>query len=625
MHRTPFIRHLAAVCALLPCVWGFGVTTPGRELHAFELEEGECAGIARKSEWGKEEEEEWDYHVKVDHWLTFGHVTMHIHPSTVEVKTVWAANFATNIVSNGARVVTVELTQDWQEDYTFDMAGTGKVESISFTCSRMQPPITDCLLEPKFTVINNFMNVMTVQIPLTWQVGATVDITFQTEVEITDEWNAERVIDEDHPEGVLPAWKQATFRLMYQARNVPKERRNSFGFNVKPALHDMPNMKCTLIGNLSPPPPPSLPEPSPPPPEIRPVDEQECYLGVSVLFGKPPVPDALGVSWELDLSIESWLPGTLVTIDFLGESWKLKAHPLMVESVDPPDSLVFVTKTHHSVSYSLAGHYPGSKILIIAYGLIEGVGRITCCCAPPPPPPPFRPPSPRPRAPPSPRPQPPPPPPYEHDEEGLIQGRDSDEVESALEMKAEAKMSVRFVTMVSGMAFAFLIGTGVAGQTLYKRWSVMRKKKRLAQKMQELAALRKGGGMRPVPVDEVDKEGLLDNSEVQTKMLIQLPDGERRKAKIDFDGIESIGALQKMVVRKWVEVGGSRHDSLMLRYEDAVGDLVSVSRSTPFSTITRSPTLQLLAKTESSRSSSKKGGGHPAQSPHGSGYSGSME
>ena len=82
---------------------------------------------------------------------------------------------------------------------------------------------------------------------------------------------------------------------------------------------------------LPPPPPPSPPSPQPPPPERKLISNYECFLGGRMQFVKPP--SSVGIPWRFDVLLEDWVPDVLLTLNFIGDSYQLKGHPLQIESV----------------------------------------------------------------------------------------------------------------------------------------------------------------------------------------------------------------------------------------------------------------------------------------------------
>lgn len=315
---------------------------------------------------------------------------------------------------------TLELGHKPQDDYTFNIAGSmGPITSSRLECEKMEEAESDCPLQAEFSVLNIWDGVISPKVYLeTWQIGAEVDMTFDMHISVSSVWGAEVVSEDVMPRSAAAQGDRQhqtiRFRLIPIARGLPPERRSAFGFEATPVFHSNPTISCTLKKALPPPPPPSPPFPYPPPPMRKLIDEHDCFLGGRMFFTKPPT--TVGVPWRFDVALDNWYPDVLLTLNFFGDTWTLKGHPLQIESIDPEESMWLAEITSHSVTYRtrpVPSGDPGA-IQIVAYGMIEGIARVTCCCAPPPPPPPTAPNSPGPRPPPPPSPHPPPPPPYFH-------------------------------------------------------------------------------------------------------------------------------------------------------------------------------------------------------------------
>jgi len=589
---------------------------------------GKCATITKHSEWGDEGEEKWDYHIKVFPWRVFAQIELRVRPSTVEFGDVWAANKISDEVEGEERVLKVELASNPQEDFTFDLSGSGAVTHTTLSCSGTSAKNTTCPLNPKYSVLNNYMGVLSSKVQLDgWQIGATVDLSFETETEVSEFWGAEEVVDD---ELVVPPGYAMTVRvrLIVMPRGTPRERRDAFGFDASPPIHAEPLISCTLKTALPPPPPPLPPSPSPPPPRKDAILPTNCYLGGHFTFGLEPNPNAVGTPWRLDLTIAHWRPDILLTIDFVGETWKLNAHPLEIESINPPEAMWENGKTRHSVTFRLREFSSGNagEVQITAYGLIEGVGMVTCCCAPPPPPPPAPPPSPRPQPPPSPSPAPPPLPPYVTLPvvETIIVGEEDidlyDEDGGDEEVSTVVSNTWSTLGLAAIVAVAYM-GLRRFGTTIQRQMA----RRRAHEKAKALAAvkLRESGedayGQRPPPdkgrsgraisddvggsaadqdsdQDSDQAEGDEQDDEAACKLCIDLAGREQHEQYVNTSRLDSMADLQKLVLREWAEAGGSQQDALMVQYQNEAGELAKVTRSTSIETIRRAPALMLRTK-----------------------------
>lgn len=312
-----------------------------------------------------------------------------------------------------SKEITVELGHKPQDDFTFDLSGTGKVKHVEFSCEKVEVEESTCGLEPSFSVLNNYDGIISPRVHVeTWQIGAIVDMAFDIRLTVRSPWGAE-VVDDDKEDESNARGQTVSFRLLPQARGIPPERKSSFGFEATPPFHSAPTIRCTLKKELPPPPPPSPPWPNPPPPVRALISARDCFLRGRVNFVTPP--SRVGMPWRFDVTLDTWVPDVLLTINFVGDTYELQRHPLQIESVEPNDAVWQDSLTTHSVTYRLKRTADGSDpgpLEIVAYGLVEGLGGINCCCGPPPPPPPDAPPSPEPSPPPSPHPARPPPPPF---------------------------------------------------------------------------------------------------------------------------------------------------------------------------------------------------------------------
>ena len=363
---------------------------------------GKCAVVAKKDQWSAAGHNKWDYHIKVYPWTPYGIVKMRIQPTTVKVKTIFEATILANELEGDdptieddddediaqVRVLTVQLSHKWQDDWTFDISGVGgPITSLEMSCSHMEIPTTDCPLNPEFKVINNYKGAATsiVHVPF-WQVGAYVDISFHDQGAISQVWGAELVDSADDVEVAEGYATVKRFRLM---KYIVGNQRDSFGFDVRPPITRLPSVDCTLKHDLSPPAPAPPPLPGLPPPFRHRIDSvNRCFLGGDLFFTKEPDPKNLGTEWEVQVTLDQWVQDIEITIDFVGSAWLMQAHPLEVSTIEPPDVLYQTRSTKHSVTWSLQ-NYPGEgkrTFWFKAFGRIDDIGSISCCCASPPPP-----------------------------------------------------------------------------------------------------------------------------------------------------------------------------------------------------------------------------------------------
>ena len=132
-------------------------------------------------------------------WTVFGKITLRMRPA-VEVVHVWAATQLSNEIEGEERVVTVELGHKSQDDFTFAIDGTGgPIKHTSLSCSNTEVKQSACGLQPTFTILNNYNGIISPKVYLeTWQVGATVELTFKEPLSIGQIWGAEQVgIDDE--------------------------------------------------------------------------------------------------------------------------------------------------------------------------------------------------------------------------------------------------------------------------------------------------------------------------------------------------------------------------------------------------------------------------------------------
>ena len=546
----------------------------------------------------------------------FGVIEVRFKPASISIGHLWAATMLTNQVHGDERVLTVELGHKSQDDFTFSVDGTGgPIRSTKLSCSHTEVPVSGCGLEPTFTILNNYDGIMSPKIQMqTWQVGATVDLAFHSRMRVSQAWGAELLSDDvDADEGHGLADQQTLrFRLMPLARGLPPERKDSFGFEAMPPFHEIPVISCELRRALPPPPPPSPPSPSPPPPERKLVDTSECFLGGRMTFVKPP--SHVGIPWRFDVTLVKWVPDVLLTLNFAGDAHDLQGHPLQIDSVEPVDAVWQDAVTKHSVTYRLRPVESGDPgaLHIVAYGMVTGLGQVTCCCGPPPPPPPLPPPSPIPHPPPSPWPRPPPPPPYAHLQsmqfQGTVQQRMPD---SSLGSSTEAELpqsSASDVTRIVWLSVLALVALGY-----YARKSLQQLREHLLyRRLKKDVSRRFGDTIRD---DPASKGALVasgeDASEDQESgawsgpssrrsncgvLCMTLPDGTTNDVPFDLDGVDTIRHLQTLVLEEWVQAGGDRRESLMMEHVDRRGRATKVSKVTTLATIKASPSLNLLPK-----------------------------
>jgi hypothetical protein len=331
--------------------------------------------------------------------MVFGIIKWYIKPVNIAVEDQYAANLLTNEVigfgkdvrapwalhaSTGAddaplflqaeRLLTFELGHKPQDDFSFTVAGSlGPITSSRLECEKMEEVKNDCALQAEFSVLNIWDGVVSPKVHMeTWQIGAEVDMSFDSHITVSSVWGAEVLSDDV---GSDPQHQTVRFRLMPIARGLPPERRSAFGFEATPEFHSNPTISCTLKKALPPPPPPSPPYPYPPPPLRLLVDEKACFLGGRMFFTKPPT--TVGVPWRFDVTLDRWEPDVLLTLNFIGDTWTLKGHPLQIESVEPEEAMWLAEITAHSVTYRLrpvASGDPG-PIHLVAYGMVESIGQ----------------------------------------------------------------------------------------------------------------------------------------------------------------------------------------------------------------------------------------------------------
>lgn len=593
-----------------------------RTLRGFEVPQGECAGVAHHDNWEDETTGApfWNYRIKVFPWRVFEVVTVRFRPP-VSVDHLWAANLLSNEVQDDEQVITVELGHKSQDDFTFAIDGTGgPIKHTTISCANTEEPISTCGLEPDFTILNNYNGIISPKIHMgTWQVGASVDLTFREPISVGQAWGAELVgePEDDDEDGMASPSTGFTlrFRLLPLSRGLPPERKDSFGFEASPPFHSMPTISCILRQRLPPPPPPSPPSPSPPPPQRKLVDEHECFLGGRMAFVKPP--STVGMPWRIDVTLVKWEPDVLLTLNFVGDSaHELEGHPLQIDSVNPRDAVWEDAITKHSVTYRLRpvmGDDPGA-LHIIAYGKITGLGQVTCCCAPPPPPPPDAEPPPPLPPPPSPRPQPPPPPPYDHLTNIEIAGSEmARPPPPALETEPGASSvgsSTQTVLLsVLGAMLLYFYGS---------KWLKQLQEHLRFTRMKKDVQKRFGPGGEQVPVDDIDDIGdygaEADGMEVgwggkkvdakqkgarttaSPMLSMQLTSERSHEVALRMGGIKSMKQLQAMVLQEWCAAGGDRQESLMMELIDASGEAVKVSKTTDVNAVSRAVTLSLLPK-----------------------------
>lgn len=98
----------------------------------------------------------WNYKIKVDPWTVFGVIAIHLKPASIIIDDLWAATMLDNSVEGDERVLTVELGHKSQDDSTFSLDGrSGPIKSTRITCRNTEVLMSDCGLEPTFSILNN--------------------------------------------------------------------------------------------------------------------------------------------------------------------------------------------------------------------------------------------------------------------------------------------------------------------------------------------------------------------------------------------------------------------------------------------------------------------------------------
>ena len=533
-------------------------------------------------------------------WTVFGIVTIRFKPSTITIAHIWAATKVEESVEGDERVLVVELGHKSQDDFTFSVDGLGgPIKSTKLACQQTEATPSDCGLEPVFTVLNNYDGVISPKIQLeTWQIGATVDLTFSSRISLQGTWGAELLSDdvEADENGQSSSSRQTVrFRLMPLARGLPPERKSSFGFEATPPFHHMPTIRCDLKHLLPPPPPPSPPSPSPPPPERMLVDTSECFLGGRMMFVKPPT--QVGVPWRFDVTLVDWVPDVLLTLNFVGDAHLLAGHPLQIDSVEPADAVWQDAITKHSVTYRLRpvkGGDPGA-LHIVAYGLVSGLGQVQCCCGPPPPPPPSPPPSPAPRPPPSPWPRPPPPPPFNHLAEAQIRGAEANHDVIGQIPGTVVESSSGEVTQIVWLSVLALFALGYylrkTLRNIREHLLFRRIQHDIRSRFHKTDPLQSANG-----ASDDDPEGGRQDGGVAVRLSMMLPGGQTHKVSLDMQEVSTMRELQALVLDEWAQAGGDRRESLMMEHVDAKGHATKVTKLTTLATLKASTTLNLLPK-----------------------------
>jgi len=259
--------------------------------------------------------------------------------------------------------------------------------------------------------------------------------------------------------------------------------------------------------------------------------------------------------WGVLVSLERWLVGATVTVNFVGE--RLHEHPLRLYAVDPPGAVEQLQTTSHSTTLALQDT-PVHEFVILAYGLAEGIGRLSCCCAESPAPPP---PPPHPRKPPPPPPPPPPLPPsprlkarptsYLGGGGAAIYGDDAD--------GANAETGLRGA-LTGDLAIAVAL---IAALSMAARKLLGDKKSKLRNRLLRLlgrpgahdvhpmrlgagaAGLNGGGGGGGDDDDDDGEEG--EGGGHRSKLQIELIGGEKHSILISLDGVSNLAELQSLV------------------------------------------------------------------------------
>ena len=332
-------------------------------------------------------------------------------------------------------------------------------------------------------------------------------------------------------------------------------------------------------------------------------------------FVKPP--SQVGIPWRVDVTLNTWMPDVLLTLDFSGDAHTLEGHPLQIDSVSPAGAVWQDSTTKHSVTYRLRpvpdGDDPG-VLHIIEYGGVAALGQIACCCAPPPPPSPP-PPSPAPLVyfpPPSPLPRPPPPPPFAHlGDTAVVGGRDTLLMHHTTKGQQSSAGSVTDVVMFSVIGILLLYVYGRKSLNRLREYLRFVKLKRDVHQRFNLGGFapdgpedddeQQGSSHQPCEADHAVEEGLImggkKSSTVDRLTLhMQLADGIWREAALDLSSVSSMREVQAMVLEHWAAAGGDRRESLMMEYSDPSGRTEKVTKSTSVSILRTAASLSLIPK-----------------------------
>jgi len=618
---------------------------------------GHCAVIARSNVWTKDQSDPtaagrdehleglfWDYRIKVDPWQVFGNVELEIVGEDIEVEHVWAANVVEMAPLDDGREgvrIKVELENKGQDDQQFDIDGTG-VPSAAPTilgCANLEPVENDCKLTAAYSMLNSFEGTVSSKVHIeTWQEGAMISLDFgDSEVEISEIWGA----TERDPEDVADIWQQTerdlddeevppnlhVFRLMPYNHHMPTDRRSSFGFDATPPFHHLPVIHCIPSRPFPPPPPPSPPSAPPAPPPYIVTERTDCFLGGRVTFVTTPG-ETPGTLWEANVKMERWMAGAQLTLDFYGE--QLYAHPLRVASIQPPDTVMQISHTAHSLVIELKNS-PVREFNLLAYGKVEGLGKLACCCADmpsPPPPPPTPPPSPQPprsfpRSPPSPVGSieyewgrgivghvagPPPSPPPMPD--------------AWLEREKTTSEQTTSLTALGVLCFGAVVL--VLRRIVQEINSPHRRLPKPSAYMMGGAGGKRGRGGRTagnddamMPMFDADEE-----SAPTTKLHIEVSASEKCALKISMSGVSCMEDLQELVAEVCEEAGYRELDDLVMSYKRPDGEFATVTRSVTVDMLKSAPALRLAPAGGVAKPATKEKGGKEKGSKGGAGGKG---
>uniref|UniRef100_A0A7S3AWH3 Uncharacterized protein n=1 Tax=Haptolina ericina TaxID=156174 RepID=A0A7S3AWH3_9EUKA len=359
-------------------------------------------------------------------------------------------------------------------------------------------------------------------------------------------------------------------------------------------------------------------------------------------FVKPP--SSVGIPWRFDVLLEDWVPDVLLTLNFIGDSYQLKGHPLQIESVSPPGLVWEDSITTHSVTYRLRPLPPNMRhggLQIVAYGMIDGLGGVQCCCGSPPPPPPTLPSAPPDPPLPSPHPRRPPPPPFEILADREIGGREEYQVgndgKATLIRTADGKTKAAppptsgksHVTLQIGLTAAMVGLFGFMGKKFMTKLQdsqaekekdakikqtledIKKRKTQAEVEATKMRASKRSNAMQPVEADDGSPSetsevmSALEPTEDHTQLLMEVGDGPAQEAAVDLDNVETMKALQRLVLVQWEMAGGKSSDGLMMEYTDDDGQWVPVTRSSSIDAVKMARTIRLAPKRKATKGGSQ--------------------